>query len=131
MKLLVGYDSSSMANDVLKLAQKHAEFCNAEIYVVKHMHQTPALQYEEIQKAEIKLKKEVSELFIGKENSYRTYVLVNPLDAGESLVEFAENKKVDEIFIGVRRRSKVGKLFFGSTAQYIILHAPCPVVTMR
>jgi nucleotide-binding universal stress UspA family protein len=38
---------------------------------------------------------------------------------------------MEEIIIGVRRRSKVGKLLFGSTAQYVILKAPCPVVSVR
>ena len=39
--------------------------------------------------------------------------------------------QVEEIIIGVRRRSKVGKLLFGSTAQYVILNAPCPVVSVK
>jgi nucleotide-binding universal stress UspA family protein len=52
-------------------------------------------------------------------------------NAGEALVEFAKNYKVDEIIIGVRRRSKVGKFFLGSTTQYVILNAPCPVVTVK
>jgi len=38
---------------------------------------------------------------------------------------------VDEIIVGVKRRSKVGKLLMGSTAQYVILQAPCPVVTVK
>jgi nucleotide-binding universal stress UspA family protein len=53
------------------------------------------------------------------------------LEAGEDLVQLAKENNVDEIIIGVRRRSKVGKLFFGSTAQYVILNAPCPVVSVK
>jgi len=53
------------------------------------------------------------------------------LEAGEDLVQLAEEKQIDEIIIGVRRRSKVGKLIFGSTAQYVILNAPCPVVSVK
>ena len=58
-------------------------------------------------------------------------LLVHDLSPGESLVEFAIENDIDEIFIGIRRRSKVGKLLFGSTAQYVILEAPCPVVTVK
>jgi len=47
------------------------------------------------------------------------------------MVQFANDTKVSEIIIGVRRRSKVGKLLFGSTAQYVILEAPCPVVAVK
>ena len=33
--------------------------------------------------------------------------------------------------MGVRRRTQVGKLLFGSTAAFVILNAPCPVITIR
>ena len=54
--------------------------------------------------------------------------MISGLDSGEDIVEFAKQNKADEIIIGIRRKSKVGKLMFGSTAQYVILNAPCPVV---
>jgi nucleotide-binding universal stress UspA family protein len=38
---------------------------------------------------------------------------------------------VDAIIIGVKRRSKVGKLLFGSNAQYVIIKADCPVTTVK
>jgi len=56
---------------------------------------------------------------------------VRGLQAGEDLVQLAVEHQVDEIIIGVRRRSKVGKIIFGSTAQYVVLNAPCPVVTVK
>jgi nucleotide-binding universal stress UspA family protein len=60
-----------------------------------------------------------------------THVSVSHLTPGEILVEFARNNSIDEIVIGVKRRSKVGKLIFGSNAQFVILSAPCPVITVK
>ena len=60
-----------------------------------------------------------------------THLLIRGLSAGEDLVQFAEEEMVDEIIIGIRRRSKVEKLVFGSTAQFVILKAHCPVVTVK
>ena len=50
---------------------------------------------------------------------------------GEDMIRFAKDKGIDQIIIGVRRRSKVGKLVTGSTAQYVILNAPCPVLSIK
>ena len=48
------------------------------------------------------------------------------------LEEHAEPKPgVGEIIVGIVQKSKVGKLLFGSTAQYVILNASCPVVTVK
>jgi nucleotide-binding universal stress UspA family protein len=60
-----------------------------------------------------------------------THLLIRGHTAGEDLVEFAKENQVGEIIVGVKRRSKVGKLLMGSTAQYVILQADCPVVTVK
>lgn len=50
---------------------------------------------------------------------------------GEDLVKFAKDKAVDHIFSGVEKKSKTQKILLGSTAQYLILKAPCPVTTTK
>ena len=50
---------------------------------------------------------------------------------GEDIVSFANESRADLIVIGVKKRSKVGKLMFGSTAHYIILEADCPVLAVK
>ena len=62
---------------------------------------------------------------------FDTHILVRGLAPGEDIVQYAEEKQVDEIIIGIKKRSKVGKLVFGSTAQYVILEAHCPVLSLK
>jgi nucleotide-binding universal stress UspA family protein len=52
-------------------------------------------------------------------------------EKGEAIVEFAEEHDVDLIVVGGRRRSPSGKAVFGSTAQAVMLNAPCPVTFVR
>jgi nucleotide-binding universal stress UspA family protein len=131
MKILVGFDNSNVAKDALKLAQEHAKAFHAEIHVLRSVAQSRELKFEDIEKAEKELEKNVQTYFEGSGLSFESHLIVSSLSSGEDLVRFAERKKVEEIFIGVRRRSKVGKLVFGSTAQFVILEAPCPVVSVK
>ncbi|WP_436926182.1 universal stress protein [Halosimplex amylolyticum] len=52
-------------------------------------------------------------------------------DAAERIVATAEDIGADRILIGGRRRSPTGKAVFGSTAQTVMLDAPCPVTFVR
>ncbi len=131
MKILVGYDGSNAAKDALKLAQKHSQAFGAKIAVVKSVTRFHPLDHSLIQTAEEKLSREIRNQFNGDITSYETRLLVSSRSSGENLVWFAELGKIDEIVIGVRKRSKVGKLLLGSTAQYVVLHAPCPVITIK
>jgi nucleotide-binding universal stress UspA family protein len=131
MKILVGYDGSNMAKAALELAKERAKVRGAKIDVVNCMEQSRNLEYEEIRKAEQNLEGEVHHILNPANVSYETHLLISGQEPGESLVEYAEQNKSDEIIIGIQRRSKVGKLMFGSTAQYVILNAPCPVVSIK
>ena len=130
MKILVGYDGSKVAEDAVKLAQKHGHAFKAEIYIVTSLEQSPALKKEDIDKAEGKLEN-LKKAFKVDDIPCETQATVSYQSPGEDLVQIAKENDIDEIILGVRRRSKVGKLVFGSTAQYVIIEAPCPVVAVK
>ncbi len=130
MNILVGYDSSNVAKEALALAKKYAKAFDAKIFLVTAMTQGPDLRLEDIQKAENELER-VKSSFTIDDIPCETHAVVSSLSAGEVLVQFEKDNDIDEIIIGVRRRSKVGKLLFGSNAQYIILQAQCPVVAVK
>lgn len=50
---------------------------------------------------------------------------------GAALVGLATEIDADMVFVGGRRRSPAGKAVFGSTAQDVMLNAPCPVTYVR
>jgi nucleotide-binding universal stress UspA family protein len=94
------------------------------------MEQSPTLKKEDIDKAESKLES-LQRAFKIDDIPCETQASVSYQSPGEDLVNYVKDNNIDEIIIGVRRRSKVGKLVFGSTAQYVILEAPCPVVAVK
>jgi len=130
MKILVGLDGSNSSKEALKLAKEHAKTFNAKIELVTSMEKGTEAQQKEIEQDEHDLGNE-KKLLEKDGISCQTHLLIRGMTPGEDIVEFAEQNEVDEIVIGVRRRSKVGKLVFGSTAQYVILNAHCPVVTVK
>ncbi len=60
-----------------------------------------------------------------------SHLLIRGLSPGDDFVQFAKDNNADEIIVGIAKKSKVGKFVFGSNAQYVILEAHCPVVTIK
>jgi nucleotide-binding universal stress UspA family protein len=130
MKILVGYDGTNSAKEALNLAKTHAKLFGASVDVVTSMEKGTEGQRKQIEQAEKGLEWAKS-LFVESGITCNTHLLIRGLAPGEDIVEFAEENKSDEIVIGVKRRSKVSKLLLGSTAQYVILQARCPVVSVK
>ena len=130
MKLMVGYDGSNASKEALRSARSHAQAFNAKVHVVRSMEGGDESKREDIQAAEKEL--EWCKSYFDKEGiACETHLLIRGLNAGEDLVTFAKEKNVDQILVGVKRRSRVGKMLMGSNAQYVILKAPCTVVTVK
>jgi len=130
MKILVGYKGVNVGKDLIALAAHHARAFDGQVIVVTSMRGGANTDPVEVKAVEDHLA-EIQSFFKEKNIPCDTHLLIRGLEPGEDIVRFAEENKVDEIIIGVRSRSKVGKLLFGSTAQVVILQAGCPVVTVR
>jgi len=130
MKIMAGIDASEISEKVLDLAIRHAKAFHGYLELVISMEKGDENDQEAIRKAEELLndrKKKVETSGV----VCNTHLLIRGLTPGEDLVRFAKENGIEEIIIGIRRKSKVGKLMFGSTAQHVILMAHCPLVTIQ
>lgn len=131
MKMMVGYDESDLSKRALAVAQKRAKAMNAKLYVftaagngnssgdkVKQTRLNTALKDAEMMctACGIDCQIEMSD---------------QKLPAASDIIRFAVENDIEEIVIGLRRRSNIGKLLFGSTSRQVLLEAPCPVLTVK
>jgi nucleotide-binding universal stress UspA family protein len=130
MNILVCYDGSNVAKDALELGMEKAKKRDGTLHVVYSMKggmEVPRRDFEIAEKMlnQVKIKLDAAKI------ASETHFSVRGLEPGEDIVQLAKEQDIDEIIIGVKRRSKVGKLLFGSTAQFVILEAHCPVLTVK
>ncbi|HEX8493976.1 MAG TPA: universal stress protein [Pyrinomonadaceae bacterium] len=52
-------------------------------------------------------------------------------DAASEIVRVAKERKVDLIVISSHGRTGLGRMLFGSTAEQVVRHAPCPVLVVK
>jgi nucleotide-binding universal stress UspA family protein len=61
----------------------------------------------------------------------KTETAVKEGEAYEKIVELANEKKADVIFIGSHGRTGLKKILMGSVTEKVIGHAPCPVMVVK
>lgn len=125
-RIVVGYDGSRSAESAVKVAIREALLHGAEIDILTSVTDHEE-EIEEVASARKKLEF-AGDIVTRAEIPYELHLLTRKMGPGEDIVEYARRLEAIFIVIGVRRRSKVGKLLFGSTAQYVILNTPCPVI---
>ena len=52
-------------------------------------------------------------------------------EAASEIVRVANERKVDLIVVSSHGRTGLGRILFGSTAEAVVRHAPCPVLVVK
>ena len=133
MQIAVCLNESNAAQRAIELAYTHARAFEAEIHLITALMQRGDVKERDadsMQRADEHLEKTKQD-FIAKGFKCSAKLLVSEMSIGESILRYAEENGIDEIIIGIEKTSKVGKAVFGSTAQFVILGSPCPVVCIR
>jgi len=133
MKIMVPYDGKAPSQKALESAAAQAKAAGAELHVVMSFPQKIEVRVEDVErlKATERDLEKLKARLQGEGVSCVTALLTTDISHGENLIQYATDHSVDSILIGLRKTSKVGKMLFGSTAQYVILHAPCPVTSVK
>lgn len=130
MKILVGYNGGEDCRLALSLARDFAKTNNAFVYVVNSMEGGSSEKQSDILKAEQDLDF-ARELLTKAGLECEAQQSVRGLSPSEDLVKFAKENEINQIFLGIRKKSKAQKAILGSTSRDVILKAPCPVTTIK
>jgi nucleotide-binding universal stress UspA family protein len=129
MKIMVGYDGSNMSKRAFIAAQKRAKALNAELHLFASIGAGKGEQVK-ITRLQTGLR-EAEMLCTACGISCLTKMSEEKRPVAQDMMHYAQENKVDEIVIGLRKRSGLGKILFGAITRQLILEAPCPVLTVK
>ncbi|GAA1244825.1 universal stress protein [Janibacter melonis] len=115
MKVVVGYRATEAGRAALAEAVSHGRAHGSELVLV-----VPAAERAEADDALAAAGAEAEVVEVGDDRQAET-----------ELLDRSYEDDTQMLVIGLRRRSPVGKLFLGSTAQRLLLEAGCPVVAVK
>lgn len=127
MLVVVGYLATPQGRAALERGLAEASLRDARLLVV---HTEEGQRVEDTAEQRLDLDR-VRERLEGEVVDHEVRELARGNSPAEDLVEVAEEADADLIVIGIRQRSPVGKVVLGSNAADVILHAPCPVLSVR
>ena len=130
MKILVSYNATKESQAALDLARNYAKVFNARMVVVSSSEGGKGEKLEDINKIKEDLEKIQAEI-INDGIECQIVQLARGFTPGEDIVLYADENDIDQIYVGIHKKSRTSKIILGSTAQYIILKAKCPVISVK
>jgi nucleotide-binding universal stress UspA family protein len=148
-KVLTAVDYSEKSLEAAEFALLIAKNMNSSLIIVNVLQTEPWLYgkhaYEwgsedELDKAYHKEKERIEQVLNNIKNNAekisvttRTEILMNAQtnSIASTIVEFAENEKVDLIVVGTRGASGVKRMLLGSVVSGVVTYAHCPVLVVK
>jgi len=140
MNIIICYDGTKPAQAAIDAGIQMCRAFNAKAHIVISVIVDGSERYEFIEDDSSKEHKiingakkvlnQTSKIMEKAQIPWKTHLLNRGLTPGEDVVSFAKEINADYIIIGIRQRSKLGKLITGSTGQHTILKSHCPVLTI-
>ncbi len=129
MRILMYYDGTEYTKESLPLVIMHAKAFHAQVNVVSSLPKGDEPHLKKIKAREDDLAY-IQEALDKEKIPCKTHLLIKGNDAGDDIIQFAKEHKVDEIIIGTQKKSRVEKFILGSVAQHVVINARCPVVVV-
>jgi len=140
-KILCATDFSESSLNSLSYAVDLAKRYGAKLYLIHVIYDVvktsswyvPHVSLDEMYKDMTKdAKAQLEKTFIDEMRGFKDIEHVvltgNPY---QEISRFAEENKIDLIVIGTQGKTGLDRMLFGSTAEQVVRHAPCPVITVR
>jgi nucleotide-binding universal stress UspA family protein len=140
MVVIAAVDRQETESAIVHEGQKIADAFEEPLHVVHVLNQSEFQELERTnldqtgQPIEIEVIREMAEKIADEiasnatATNYTTVGLVG--DPAEEVLKYASRENASYLIIGGRKRSKVGKVLFGSVTQSILLSADLPVLTV-
>jgi nucleotide-binding universal stress UspA family protein len=126
-RLVVGTDGTETSERLVRYLETTLDE-NDEVYLINSLRGGPRTTSEDVAEGEAAL--DTLEDGLPGELVADRQQFVRGNEPIEDLLEEAEDWDADEFVIGIRKRTPVGKVVFGSTAQNLLLESDLPVRTI-
>lgn len=115
---------------VTRVALKHAESFHAEVIVFNSQMLDDRFHSKEVEAGREGLES-ARRFFEVAGLGCKSHHSIRGMEPGEDIEKFADENGVDVIYLGLKKRSRLGKLLVGSTAQYLLLKSKYTIVSVK
>lgn len=131
MRIVTGFVRSAEGRAAFHRAVEEARLRDAELVLVHTTKGGPLYDLPEVREYRDELEEAERQLQDAGIVHRRREFAAQDSDPAKDLLRVAREEDADLIVIGIRRRSPVGKLVLGSTAQDVLLQADCAVLAVK